>query len=254
MIKDFLIQLSKSKILEPKELDPTVTAQLVPVSLEKNELESVLHCMSDGLIIYDMSLNVILLNPALAQMLIPSNPAATGRLIQNPDDKLLFERCVDLNKMKELHRAMIEQPRLPRSDEIELKNPLQFLRRYSSPLYNRFHEQIGHVIVYHDTTQQVQVEKTRSEFITNASHELRTPVTSLKVLLESLLSGAKDDPDIRDEFLNNLMREVNRLHELVNDLLDLARLESAHEQMNWAEINLNKVIQEVFQTVIGQDR
>jgi signal transduction histidine kinase len=223
---------------------------LVPVDLEKNELESIIHCMNDGLIIYDTDLNVILLNPALAEMLIPSNPAATGRLIQNPDDKLLFERTVDPSKMKVIHKAMVEDPLLPRCDLIELKNPAQFLKRYSSPLYNRYHEQIGHVIIYHDITKEVQSEKVRSEFITNASHELRTPVASMKLLLESLMVGAKDDPRVRDEFLNSLLREADRMHLLVNDLLDLSRLESAHEKLRVTEIDLPKVVHDAIQTVM----
>ncbi|MBT9544622.1 MAG: hypothetical protein IV090_04485 [Candidatus Sericytochromatia bacterium] len=222
---------------------------MVPVDLEKNELESIIHCMNDGLIIYDLELNVILLNPALAEMLIPSNPVATGRLIQNPDDKLLFERTVEPNKMKTIHKAMTEEPALPRCDVIELKSPAQFLKRYSSPLYNRFHEQIGHVIIYHNITQEVQLEKIRSEFITNASHELRTPVASIKLLLESLMVGAKDEPKIRDEFLNSLLREADRMHILVNDLLDLSRLESAHEKLRVAEIDLPKVVHDAIQTV-----
>lgn len=223
--------------------------RMVPVALEKNELESIIHCMNDGLIIYDLDLNVILLNPALAEMLIPSNPAATGRLIQNPDDKLLFERTVDPAKMKVIHRAMLEEPLLPRCDLIELKNPVQFLKRYSSPLYNKHHEHIGHVIIYHDITKEVQSEKVRSEFITNASHELRTPVASMKLLLESLMVGAKDDPKVRDEFLNNLLREADRMHQLVNDLLDLSRLESAHEKLRVTEIDLPKVVHDAIQTV-----
>jgi signal transduction histidine kinase len=222
---------------------------MVPVDLEKNELESIIHCMNDGLIIYDLELNVILLNPALAEMLIPSNPAATGRLIQNPDDKLLFERTVDSSKIKTIHKAMTEDPTLPRCDVIELKSPVQFLKRYSSPLYNRFHEQIGHVIIYHNITQEVQLEKIRSEFITNASHELRTPVASMKLLLESLILGAKDDPKLRDDFLNNLLRESDRMHILVNDLLDLSRLESAHEKLRVTEIDLPKVVHDAIQTV-----
>lgn len=223
---------------------------MVPVDLGKNELESIIHCMNDGLIIYDCDLNVILLNPALAEMLIPSNPAATGRLIQNPDDKLLFERTVDPAKMKVIHKAMLEEPLLPRCDIIELKNPVQFLKRYSSPLYNRYHEQIGHVIIYHDITKEVQSEKVRSEFITNASHELRTPVASMKLLLESLMVGAKDDPKVRDEFLNNLLREADRMHLLVNDLLDLSRLESAHEKLRVTDIDLPKVVHDAIQTVM----
>lgn len=224
--------------------------KMVALDLEKNELESIIHCMNDGLIIYDMDLEVVLLNPALAEMLIPSNPAATGRLIQNPDDRLLFERCVEREQIKAIHTAMVEEPMLPRCDVIELQNPAQFLKRYSSPLYNRLHKQIGHVIIYHDITQEVQSEKIRSEFITNASHELRTPVTSMKLLLETLDGGAKDDEKVRSEFIRNLLREADRMHILVNDLLDLSRLESAHESLSLKNLDIRKVVHDSIQTVL----
>lgn len=252
-------QLARTGVLKEQVLDlaqyvqrrvmPDQASQMVPVNLEKNELESIIHCMNDGLIIYDMNLNVVLLNPALAELLIPSNPAATGRLIENPDDQLLFERCVKIEHMKQVHRAMTEEPLLPRCDVIELQNPPQFLKRYASPLNNRFHQQIGHVIIYHDITQEVQSERIRAEFITNASHELRTPVTSIKLLLETLDGGAKDDPRVRGEFIRNLLREADRLHILVNDLLDLSRLETAHEKLAWSELELRKVVHDSLQTI-----
>ncbi|MBF2054012.1 MAG: PAS domain-containing protein [Candidatus Sericytochromatia bacterium] len=252
-------QLARTGVLKEQVLDlaqyvqrrvmPDQASQMVPVNLEKNELESIIHCMNDGLIIYDMNMNVVLLNPALAELLIPSNPAATGRLIQNPDDQLLFERCVNIEHMKQVHRAMTEEPLLPRCDVIELQHPPQFLKRYASPLNNRFHQQIGHVIIYHDITQEVQSERIRAEFITNASHELRTPVTSIKLLLETLDGGAKDDPKVRGEFIRNLLREADRLHILVNDLLDLSRLETAHERLAWSELELRKVVHDSLQTI-----
>lgn len=233
-----------------QRVTPEDKRKMVPVNLEKNELESIIYCMDDGLIIYDTDLNVVLLNPALAEMLIPSNPAATGRLIENPDDKLLFERCMDPELMKEIHKAMMDEPLLPRCDVIELKNPAQFLKRYASPLYNKHHQQIGHVIIYHDITKEVHSEKVRSEFITNASHELRTPVTSMKLLLEALDSGAKDEEKARNEFIRNLLREADRMHILVNDLLDLSRLETAHENLSLKELDARKTVHDSVLTVM----
>jgi hypothetical protein len=71
-----------------------------PIKLTKNDinridLEAVTNSMSEGLIIYSMDLEVVLINPSLAQMLMPANPKGTGRLILNPDDSLFFERCIE---------------------------------------------------------------------------------------------------------------------------------------------------------------
>lgn len=214
------------------------------------DLQSVINSISEGLIIYSMDLEVIMINPALAQMLLPANPKGTGRLILNPDDSLFFERCNDINLMEKIQRSLIEEPSIPRSDILELKNPKQVLKRYSSPLYDKENNQIGHIIIYHDITKDTEIEELRKDFISNASHELRTPVTSIKLLLESLLSGAKDEPELRDEFLNDLSNEVDRLHQLVNDLLDIAKLESGKKEIYRANIELDYFLKEVFSTII----
>lgn len=218
--------------------------------LTKDELESILNCMSEGLIIYNMNLETIFINPVLAQMLIPSNPTATARLIANSDDRVLFERCVNIEKMKEIHDALKKEPSLPRSDIIELKNPKQILKRYSSPLYNKREMQTGHVIIYHDITTEAENERLHTEFIATASHELRTPVTTIKVLLESLMEGAKDEPELKEEFLNDLTGEVDRLQQLVNNLLDIARYEAGQERLNLGKLDLVKVVKDAFNTVI----
>jgi two-component system phosphate regulon sensor histidine kinase PhoR len=213
------------------------------------DLQSVINSISEGLIIYSMDLEVIMINPALAQMLLPANPKGTGRLILNPDDRLFFERCNDIKLMEKIQRALIEEPSIPRSDILELKNPKQVLKRYSSPLYDKENNQIGHIIIYHDITKDTEIEELRKDFISNASHELRTPVTSIKLLLESLLSGAKDEPELRDEFLNDLSNEVDRLHQLVNDLLDIAKLESGKKEIYRTNIELDYFLKEVFSTI-----
>jgi len=247
-IQDITKEISKySSYIKTEHTQKIQT--LTSSDIEKVNLLSVTNSLSEGLIIYSMDLEVILINPALAQMLMPSNPSGTGRLILNPDDRLFFERCINSQLMEKVQRALIENPTVPRADILELKSPKQVLKRYSSPLYDRDNIQVGHVIIYHDITAEMEVEEMRKDFISNASHELRTPVTSIKVLLESLLDGAKDEPHLLNEFLNDLMLEVNRLHELVNDLLDVARLESNKTTLQITNFSINDVVSEVVSTL-----
>lgn len=224
--------------------------KLTKNDISRIDLESVTNSMSEGLIIYSMDLEVVMINPALAQMLMPSNPKGTGRLILNPDDSLFFERCNQLNLLEKIQRALVEEPTIPRSDILELKNPKQVLKRYSSPLYDRNHEQIGHIIIYHDITAESEIEELRKDFISSASHELRTPVTSIKLLLESLMCGAKEDPVLLDDFLNDLCLEVDRLHQLVNDLLDIAKMESEKNEVYKSEFEIKEFIKEAISTIV----
>jgi signal transduction histidine kinase len=223
--------------------------KLTKNDISRIDLESVTNSMSEGLIIYSMDLEVVMINPALAQMLMPANPKGTGRLILNPDDSLFFERCNQIDLLKKIQRALIEEPTRPRSDILELKNPKQVLKRFSSPLYDKNYSQIGHIIIYHDMTAEAEIEELRKDFISSASHELRTPVTSIKLLLESLVSGAKDDPVLLNDFLNDLCLEADRLHQLVNDLLDIAKMESEKNSLNKSEFEVFDFLKEAITTI-----
>jgi two-component system phosphate regulon sensor histidine kinase PhoR len=86
-------------------------------------------------------------------------------------------------------------------------------------------EQLG-VLVLRDVTELRRLERLRRDFVANVSHELRTPLTSVKALVETLAAGAIDDPAVADDFLGRVVAEVDHLAALVDELLDLARLES----------------------------
>ena len=119
-------------------------------------------------------------------------------------------------------------------------------------MYDDKHERTGFLVSYQDITHEVEQDSLRQDFIANASHELRTPVTSVKVLLENLVEGAKDDPEVADEFLNDALREIDRMHELVNDLLDLAALESGRNQLQLTDFEVVKVLKDAVETVAPQ--
>lgn len=223
---------------------------LVPAGqLGKAELMAAVNSMSEGLIIYDTQGQVLLLNPALAQMLIPHNPVATGRLVQNPHDRLFFERAVDQAAVERIWQATHDHPERPRVDIVPLRNPDQVLKRYSAPLLNEQGERVGQVVIYHDITAEMAAERVRRDFIADAAHELRTPVTSIKVLLETLVEAAQDDPTALKLFGPDLLHEADRLHLLVNHLLDLSRYEAGEEKLQLSFVDPSRVAETVLATV-----
>jgi signal transduction histidine kinase len=215
-------------------------------SPRQTELLAVLNSLSEGIAILDLGLEIRLMNTALRSM------AASAKDAPTPDQKLFHARCFVPDQLLVIEEEMLKTPGLPRTDIIQLEHPKQFLKRYHAPLYNEAREQTGFLVSYYDITHEVLLDKTRQEFIANASHELRTPVTSLKVLLENLLDGAKDDPSVRDEFIRDAAQEGDRLHELVNDLLDLSSLESGRATLKLSAFELKSVIAEAIATVAPQ--
>ena len=93
----------------------------------------------------------------------------------------------------------------------------------------------------HDTTELRRLETLRQDFVANVSHELKTPLSVIKVCVETLLDGAAEDPLHRGRFLEQIARQADRLHALILDLLSLARIESGAELFHFTSVPLQAV-------------
>ncbi len=98
----------------------------------------------------------------------------------------------------------------------------------------------GAVLVFHDLTRIKQLERTRQEFVANVSHELRTPLSLIKGFVETLIDGAKNDPDKATRFLQTIEKHTDRLTFLIEDLLTISRLESGQIVMNLHPVDLSE--------------
>jgi two-component system phosphate regulon sensor histidine kinase PhoR len=105
----------------------------------------------------------------------------------------------------------------------------------------------GAVLVLHDTTELRRLERLRQEFVANVSHELKTPLSVIKVCVETLLDGAMDDPHHRRQFLEQLDSQSNRLHALILDLLSLARIESGDELFDFKSIPISEIVEDCLE-------
>lgn len=99
----------------------------------------------------------------------------------------------------------------------------------------------GTIFVFHDITRLKQLEATRREFVANVSHELRTPLTMIKGYVETLLSGAKDDPAVTTRFLQTIARHADRLTYLIEDLLTLSKLDSGQIVLHTQPVRVREV-------------
>lgn len=106
----------------------------------------------------------------------------------------------------------------------------------------------GMVVVLHDITSLKKLENLRREFVANVSHELKTPITSIKGFAETLIDGAKEDEHLLDEFLNIILKESNRIESLVEDLLDLSHIEQQTE-IRTERVDLSEVTQTTVDTL-----
>ena len=112
-------------------------------------------------------------------------------------------------------------------------------------------ESIG-VVVLRDVTELHRLEGVRRDFVANVSHELRTPLTSIRALVETLETGAIDDETVAADFLARIIAEVDRLAALVDDLLDLARLESGRLRLSLQRVEPEALVRRVAERMAPQ--
>ncbi|UMT76911.1 ATP-binding protein [Staphylococcus roterodami] len=109
----------------------------------------------------------------------------------------------------------------------------------------------GILVVMHDITNLKQLENLRREFVANVSHELKTPITSIKGFAETLIDGAKNDSESLDMFLNIILKESNRIESLVTDLLDLSHIEQ-HTELDTEYMNLSDLTKRIINNMMTQ--
>lgn len=184
------------------------------LSAERNTLSAVLDTMADGVIVTEPSGRVLLLNPAARELLNIQREPAEGALL------------IELVSDNEIHRLVnqcqAEQRR--QQGEAAMFYPRRYISAIATPLAESSAR--GVLLTLHDLTRIRQVETSQKEFVSNVSHELRNPLAAIKALVETLESGAWEDPEIAADFLGRMRRDVDRINGLVNDLLELSRMES----------------------------
>jgi len=102
------------------------------------------------------------------------------------------------------------------------------------------------ILVFHDLTRLKQLERTREEFVANVSHELRTPLSLIKGYIETLLDGARNNPEVAERFLKIIERNTNRLDLLIQDLLTISALESGRMKLNLQPVDLRAIAEKVL--------
>ena len=202
------------------------------LSSERNKLSAVLDVMREGVIVVEADGEVALINEAAGELLDSSTSRAAG------------SRLVEVVRDHELQQliARAQATGEPVQGEVELLHRRRFLSATAVPLSQD--AQGGVLLTLHDLTSIRQAETTRKEFVSNVSHEMRSPLASVKAMVETLEGGAIDDRDVAQDFLRRVHRDVNRMTTMVNDLLQLSRLESGQAELRPTAIDATSVLEE----------
>jgi len=188
--------------------------------------------MIEGVLVLDEAGHVQFANSTFAEMF-----ATTGVL----RGKTLLE-AVRQHEIAEIvertgveGRVVDQELRLP-------TEPERWLQINAAALTGGERRKLGVIIVFHDLTHLKQLERTRQEFVANVSHELRTPLSLIKGYAETLLDGAKDNPEVATKFLQTIDRNARRLDLLIQDLLIISSLESGRVSLSLGKVELHGLV------------
>ncbi len=119
---------------------------------------------------------------------------------------------------------------------------------YSVPFYDNNKSKLGAMVVLHDITKIRKLERARTDFTSNVSHELKTPLTAIKGVVETLLDGALEDAPRRREFIEKIYNNCQRLNMLINDILELSKIESRRVRLNPEPVEFYKLVDSIIIT------
>ena len=185
------------------------------IEKEQRKLSSILLNMSDGVIATDAAGLVTLMNDAAGIMLNKNPEESNGELLLNL--LRLDEKHFDISRLPESGSMIIDFG----TDEEEF-----LIRANFSTISDEEDDITGFITVLSDVTEQEKLERDRREFVSNVSHELRTPLTTMRSYLEALTDGAWEDKQIAPRFLNVAQNETERMIRMVNDLLQLSKMDN----------------------------
>jgi two-component system phosphate regulon sensor histidine kinase PhoR len=212
------------------QMSDRLRAQIDALSAEREKLSAVLQQMDSGVVMVDPDGRISLLNGAAERIFgIPETGAIGGSLVE----ALRLYQVVDLweKARRENDQATVTLDLLGRS---------QTLQVIASPLGGVLQGSI--LLIFQDMTRVRQLETIRRDFVSNISHELRTPLASLKALTETLLDGALEDPPAARRFLSRFETEVDSLSLMVQELLELTRIESGRIPLEFAPVEPEALI------------
>lgn len=219
-------------------LAESLETQMFEIKQNEQRLNAIVQNLVSGVMLINVDKQVIMTNRTMYQIL--GETEITGKP---------FYEVIKSFALSQLIEATFETKTIQQK-EIILYFPREMILDASvSPILGENGEITGIILLLHDITQIRHLENVRSEFVTNVSHELKTPVTALKGFAETLLDGAMYDEVLLKKFLTIIKEESDRLHRLIMDILALSRIEQNPVAENVELVDVDEVIEQSARTI-----
>jgi two-component system phosphate regulon sensor histidine kinase PhoR len=228
--------MSRSQEAFQREIDRfKVQEQKRAFQLESQQ-QALFNSMVEGLLLLDENSRIQIANRAFGNLF-------------NVTEDIRGKTILEVLRLHELNNLV---SRLPNEEQVlgtELRLPgtdERWIEVNAAAISSNAGGNFGKILVFHDLTRIKKLERTRQEFVANVSHELRTPLSLIKGYAETLLDGARDNPEVTLRFLQTINRNAERLNFLIEDLLTISELEAGRMQLNLEAVSLPALIEKVF--------
>ncbi len=241
------IRVSPCKEFDPlvqafNQMVEAIEARLLSVTEQKQRTEAILDGMREGVMVLDSKGRILMTNRAM-EKLVPTFAHSIGRkpleAILNPELQAACDKVLSGSPEFE-------------GRPFNLQISMGMDRLYDVNIVQLREERrgMGAILVFHDIGELHRLEKVRQDFVANVSHELRTPLTSIKGYAETLLSVDSQDEESRRTFLGVILKNANHMNKIVEDLLQLARLEAAQGKVNFTPVNASGVLEAAWEACL----
>ncbi len=212
--------------------------------MQENQMSTVIDNMESGLMLIDEKGYVHMVNRKFLSIFGSTEKEYLGFLYYDVLDKEKIHKAVQ--------EAFLYEEKVKVSFSISSGLERKSVEAVGAPLFNDKRELKGAVLVFHDITELKRLEEMRKDFVANVSHELKTPITSIRGFAETLLEGAMEDTELRRQFLEIILKESGRLQALIHDLLELSKLEKDELRLEYSEVDVPSLVHDLLPVVSQQ--
>lgn len=211
------------------------------ISEQKNLQQAVLESMKECVLAVDYEEKILLMNREAELLLKIEASKCIGKTLQE---------VIRISEIQKFINKILEERK---SDEVTIiiqQENEKYLQLNGTVLINNYGEPIGAITVINDVTNLKYIDTLKKDLVANVSHELKTPVTTIKGFIETLKDGAIDDPKNSLKFINIISKHIDRLNLIIDDLLSLSRIEQAtaeSSQIYFANENIRSIIDSVIE-------
>ena len=223
-------------------LAASLQRQMKEIEENEQQLTSIISNMVSGVMLINQDGKVVLLNSAMERFLSQHKDKIIGQPYEKVGERFALSPHI---------RTVLESNEKVHEEVHSYYPQERIMDAHLAPYYGQGWQQRGVIIVLHDITDIRRLEKMRSDFVANVSHELKTPVTSVRGFSETLMSGEVTDEETTRQFLKIIHDESQRLDRLIKDLLNLSKIEKKEMPLSLETVNMTALVHEVSVTLQG---